>query len=746
MIRDEPWLRAGATLSGEGALSSSGSIEGDEPVDSASNLDIEESLLLLDEVWPRDESFQSGPPRRFGRFSVLGELGRGGFGVVYLAEDPLLGRRVALKVPRIEVLSGTEGWRRFLREARAASRLDHPNLIPLLEAGAIGPVGYIVSAYVAGPSLEQWLRHNGRGASERWAAQLVVVLAQAIEHAHQRGILHRDLKPGNVLLHAPECASEPPSGQAWEGGRAESWLPRICDFGLARLREIEAEKSRSRLAAGSPPYMAREQAEARDAEIGPATDVYGLGAILYEILTGRPPFSGKTDLETLRRVVAEPPVPPRQLRPAVPRDLETICLKCLAKGPKERYASALALAEDLERFLDGRPILARPVAAWERGWRWARRNPAPAALLSAVFLAVVAGLGGLLWHEAVLRGVNDQLRLAVKRAEDNAFDALHQRSLVEERERLVLRQLAGHRVWSAQQALAARNFERASWMLDGARPELGEASNGVFAWSLLRRIVSDRLEVSPAQARTIGCIAVSDDGRTVASGNDNGEIWLRDSRSGESRRLAPVQPDWIWQLAFRPGGRELAAATRLTDRIWLWDVASGRLGSRLVLPQPMAVSALVFTSGGNRLVAVCGRTNPVRVSALCWDIPNPAGVSSPAAPEEIRATAIEFADDRLQALAGIMDDPLPAPLPARDELGRSWVERLPCGIATTRDCPLVVVGLGDGSFTVHRVYSGRRLAVGCLRSEGTAIVLDDPPRRKPSRGRNGSRSNGWPDS
>ena len=377
----------------------------DAPIEPVSDLDIEESLRLLDEIWPRDSCHEEQFPRQFGRFTILGELGRGGFGVVYLAEDPLLGRKVALKLPRVEVLSGTEGWRRFLREARAASRLDHPNLIPLLDAGTIGPVGYIVTAFVPGPSLEQWLRYKRSKCSPRWGARLVRALALAIEHAHQKDVLHRDLKPANVLLHAPECNEDMPGHRTWESGQVESWKPRICDFGLAKLREIEADETKSRIACGSPPYMAPEQAEARAHDIGPATDVYGLGTILYELLTGRPPFSGKSDLETLRKVVADEPVSPRKVRPGVPRDLETICLKCLSKRPENRYHTAAALAQDLERYLEGRPIEARPVPVWARGWKWARRKPALAALATAVILAFVAGTGGLLWHESVLREV-----------------------------------------------------------------------------------------------------------------------------------------------------------------------------------------------------------------------------------------------------------------------------------------------------------------------------------------------------
>jgi eukaryotic-like serine/threonine-protein kinase len=382
----------------------------DDSVESANDLDVHDVLHLLDQVWPRNDSDRERMPRQFGRFTIESELGRGGFGIVYLAQDPLLKRQVALKLPRMGVVSGTESWRRFLREAQAAARLNHPNVIPLLEAGTIGPVGFIVSAYVAGPSLEQWLRHNRRPVSPRWSAQIVAALARAMEHAHQRKILHRDLKPANIVLYAPECDGDTSNRRAWENGNPASWLPRICDFGMAKLLETEGDETRSRIACGSPSYMAPEQAEARQSEIGPKTDVYGLGAILYQMLTGRPPFCGKNDLDTLRQVVADEPTSPRTLRPELPRDLETICSKCLSKRPEGRYESALALAEDLEAYLEGRPIKARPMAIWARGWKWARRHPAVAALATAISLAIVAGICGLLWHGSVLRDANHRIQ------------------------------------------------------------------------------------------------------------------------------------------------------------------------------------------------------------------------------------------------------------------------------------------------------------------------------------------------
>jgi serine/threonine protein kinase len=267
-------------------------------------------------------------PARIGRFEVQGILGQGGCGIVFLARDPLLNRAVALKIPQPEMLLMPESRQRFLREGRAAGCLDHPNLLPVFEAGEIGAICYLASAYVPGITLKEWLRRHDGLASVNPAAELLAKLADAMHHAHQKGICHRDLKPGNILLSGDGNDSD-----------LSSFVPRIIDFGLAKVLHEGAGDAVTRSGAvfGTPRYMAPEQAVGKTQAVGPTTDIHALGVILYELLTGQTPYQGESDLDILRHVIADEPLRPGKIRPHVPRDLETICLKCLEKDPAHRY-------------------------------------------------------------------------------------------------------------------------------------------------------------------------------------------------------------------------------------------------------------------------------------------------------------------------------------------------------------------------------------------------------------------------
>jgi tetratricopeptide (TPR) repeat protein/tRNA A-37 threonylcarbamoyl transferase component Bud32 len=328
-------------------------------------------------------------------YEVLGELGRGGMGVVYKARQLVLNRVVALKMILSAEHARPQEVARLLREAEAAARLQHPNIVQIYEVGQQDGRPFLALEYADGGSLDQ--QTAGQPQSPRAAAELVETLARAVHHAHQKGITHRDLKPANVLLQRAEGRG-PPEPEAGALGRLRSAIPKITDFGLAKQLDGAASLTPSGVTIGTPSYMAPEQATGKTAEVGPAADAYALGTILYELLTGRPPFVGATVLDTLEQVRSQEPVSPSRLQPKVPRDLVTICLKCLQKQAHKRYASAEALADDLRRFLEKRPILARPVGLGGRLLRWCRRNPGVAGLLAALVLVFLAGLAGVLWQ------------------------------------------------------------------------------------------------------------------------------------------------------------------------------------------------------------------------------------------------------------------------------------------------------------------------------------------------------------
>src|SRR5438552_4991404 len=324
----------------------------------------------------------------FGDYELLEEIGRGGQGTVYRAHQKSLNRTVALKVIVPGPWTIATHLKRFRREAEAAANLDHPGILPIYEIGERDGCCYFSTKFVEGGQLDQIVGRAPQ--SIRQSAELIANVARTVHYAHEHGILHRDIKPGNILLD-------------------KNGEPHLTDFGLARLVESESTVTRTLEVLGTPSYMAPEQAVGNNAAVGSATDVYGLGAVLYQLLTGQPPFAGGTTYETIKLLLDTEPRQPRFLNPKIDRDLSTICLNCLEKDPKRRYSSALALAEDLEHWLKHEPIQARHTGFFARGKKWVRRNPT-SALLAASVVALVAVVGWNVWkseliHHPVTNGI-----------------------------------------------------------------------------------------------------------------------------------------------------------------------------------------------------------------------------------------------------------------------------------------------------------------------------------------------------
>jgi tetratricopeptide (TPR) repeat protein len=385
-------------------------------------------------------------------YEILQELGRGGMGVVYKAWQRSLHRPVALKMILAGAHAGPNELARFRTEAEAAARLQHPHIVQIHDIGQHEGRPFLALEYVDGGSLARTL--DGTPWPAARTLPLVETLARAIGHAHRQGVVHRDLKPGNVLL-------------------TKEGQPKVTDFGLAKLLVGGGDPlTRTGAVLGTPSYIAPEQAEGKTQEVGPAADVYALGAILYELLTGRPPFKAATPLETVRQVVSVEPVSPRRLQPGVPRDLETICLKCLRKEPARRYVAAEDLAEDLRRFQANKPILARPVGTLERGWKWARRHPAAAALQALLVLLLVGGSASAWWYAD-----RERARAERERAQVNQERALRQEA-------------EGQRARAEKAEQEAKTREAEAWsvlkflrdqVLAAARPESQDGGLGIHA-------------------------------------------------------------------------------------------------------------------------------------------------------------------------------------------------------------------------------------------------------------------------
>jgi len=575
--------------------------------------------------------------RYFGDYELLEEIARGGMGVVYKARQVSLNRVVALKMILAGQLASEEDVRRFHAEAEAAANLDHPGIVPIYEVGEHGGHHYFSMGYVEGPSLADKLKLGPLPPRE--AAQFTRKVSKAIAFAHQRGVIHRDLKPGNVLLDR--------HGE-----------PKVTDFGLAKKVQDERGLTAAGQILGTPSYMPPEQASGKVSETKEPADIYALGAVLYALLTGRPPFQADNPLDTLLQVLEREPVPPRQLNSSVPKDLETICLKCLEKDPRRRYESARALGDELERFLNDEPILARPAGKVERLLKWSRRRPTAAALVAVSVLAAVALLATILWSNARLSRERDYALEQRDRATEAMAEADRQRGLAEAREAEATRQtqLAESRLYAFTLAQVAATAPaepgRALALLeDDQRCPLPLRE---FGWRFFYRFCSrrerlnlhvekawvysssfrpdgrllavacgpsikvydpatgDKYGVVPIKGMGPRCLAYSPTGRLLAAGMWDGTVTLWNGDTLGELRTWKADRKAIQGLAWSSDERSLATAGE-SGAVALWEADSGRPLSHLP-PGPAAPGRVACSPDGKRL-AVSYRMGSVKL----WD-------------------------------------------------------------------------------------------------------------------------------
>lgn len=509
-------------------------------------------------------------------------LAQGGLGTVYKARDSKLDRWVALKL-LTSAHPDPHQLGRFQVEAEAAAKLDHPHIVPIYSIGKHDGLPYFSMAFVEGRDLAKVVAQGPL--APRHAAQVLTKVVEAVDYAHEQGIVHRDLKPANVMIDQ--------FGQ-----------PRVMDFGLAKRIETEQRFTLTGQILGTPSYMAPEQAE--DGDVGPWTDVFSLGAMLYHLLTGRPPFQSANVIDTLRQVREDEVLTPRRLNPNLPKDLETICLKCLEKQPQHRYSTAELRAE-LSRYLNGEPIQARQLPTVVRWLRWSRRNPAKILFTAATIVGLIATAAGMLYfREAELREVAE---VAQDVAEQERDRAEQQQGRAEEAEGLARQALYAARIYASPALLREAGIELVSRILESP-PDAGYAGSFEYRYLLRQCRPADR--VLAKQETPLDAIASSSDGQFLAIGGDDGSIVIFLSANGEQVRRLHGHSAAVRSLSFSPDGIQLASCgSDSVTRIWNWRAN----GAPKELEHPAPLRAVAFAPDGAR-IATAGGDRFIRI----WNV------------------------------------------------------------------------------------------------------------------------------
>lgn len=628
---------------------------------------------------------------RVGDYELIQELGRGASGRVWRARQASLNREVALKLLAVPALGDEEARRRFHREAQAIAALRHPHIVQIHEVGEHEGRPFFSMELMAGGNLSNRLR--GGLPAPRQAAGWLRALAGAAAHAHSRGIVHRDIKPSNILLDQADA-------------------PFLTDFGLAKLLGADSDLTLTGLAVGSAQYMAPEQAEGRNELVVPAADIHALGGVLYQMLTGRPPFLADTLAATLKQVVETEPVAPRKLNPSVPRDLETICLKCLEKLPARRYGSAHELAGDLQRFLDGHPIRARAVTLLERAWRACRRRPLVSALAAGLILAVMGGVAGVTVQWRKTRAANETLKASALRSQVGASINLLEQTPLHGLDGLakVLREAPAQRGAAARllAALTEEDFplpvgvlahpaevRAAVFSPDARRVATACADHQLRLWDAQRFT----LLAGPRRFETpLTRLQFSDDGQglLVVGGAMGAELVHPDTLE---RRFAPPATNAIVEADLSRDGRTLF--TRLSDgAAAVWQVPCGRCV--LTLSPDQAVAA-ALSPDGSRLAAA--GTNPV---VQVWQLPDGQPACAPWTVAE-PVTTLRFAPDNLRVAIVMPSQVRIWQVPDARPRGYLPVREAPAQVDFSPDGQRLLVIEGGRTPNLYDAYTGRQL-------------------------------------